>query len=282
MIFRSDPVLRPKFGFAAVSLSGRRGKKRNFVDASDVRRQQGRSFRVIVFLRFHDAGIHPEESLPTQAVVELSVIRALAGAVGSEFRPQNPEHRFSAFVRRPRAFFRQAVDGARLLVVLQHRPSKKKAEVDNQNFSESSGTGILFRVPAFPVFPTGFGEDVASRHLPFHPLSAQRVQLFLSHQTFVPFVVAFPEAKERKTDVSGNESRNRTGDLLAQTKSDFHAPLETDGPVKILKSFHARTSMTSGRVASGQNRLERNPAVGILLAARECDVTSGTQAERFV
>lgn len=147
---------------------------------------------MIVFLGFHDAGIDPKKPLPAQAIVELSVIRPFTGAIGSEFRSENSQHRLPAFVGRTRAFFRQAVHGAGLFVMFQHRPLKKKEERENRNKHRSSERENSDVSPAFPVFPASFGEEVARRHLPFYPLSAQRMQFFLSHQTFVSFVVAFP------------------------------------------------------------------------------------------
>lgn len=71
------------------------------------------------------AGIHPQESLPAQTVVELGKFGALAGAIGAKLGAEDAQHRSPAFRSRPGALLRHAVDRAALLVILQLDPEEK-------------------------------------------------------------------------------------------------------------------------------------------------------------
>lgn len=72
-----------------------------------------------VALRFDNARIQPQQPVPAEAHVQLLRFGRLAGARRAQRRSQNAEHRLAAGTRLAGALERHAVDGARLLVVLQ-------------------------------------------------------------------------------------------------------------------------------------------------------------------
>lgn len=69
-----------------------------------------------------NAGVDPEQALPTEAVVQLGEVRSFASAVCSEFCAKDAQHRFPTLRGRSGALLREAVHRTRLLVVLQPVP----------------------------------------------------------------------------------------------------------------------------------------------------------------